>query len=133
MCVVKGVEVCVLDRLDPKKECDCIVTERDVEKRKVMDWDLDFVHNKCDNCKKIENENQEDMDTDGVGDLCDNCVDTPNRDQVDDDYDQIGDKCDDGVVISPNNEVEVQEETSYDKKSMVAALMEKLLEMYYSE
>ena len=45
MCVVKGVEVCVLDTLDPKKECDCIVTEEDEEKRKVMDWDLDFVHN----------------------------------------------------------------------------------------
>ena len=133
MCVVKGVEVCVLDRLDPKKECDCIVTERDVEKRKVMDWDLDFVHNKCDNCKKIANENQEDMDTDGVGDLCDNCVDTPNRDQVDDDNDQIGDACDDRVVISPYNEVQEQEETNDDKKSMAAALMEKLLEMYYSE
>ena len=68
-----------------------------------------------------------------VGDICDNCVDTPNRDQVDDDNDQIGDKCDDRVVILPYNEVQEQEETSYDKKSMAAALMQKLLEMYYSE
>ena len=133
MCVVKGVEVCVLDRLDPKKECDCIVTETDAKKRKEMDWDLDFVHDKCDNCKKVENENQEDSDSDSVGDICDNCVYKSNRDQVDDDYDQIGDACDPYVVISPYNEVQEQEEMNYDKKSMAAALMEKLLEMYYSE
>ena len=133
MCVVKGVEVCVLDRLDPEKLCDCIVTEEDVEKRKLIDWDLDFVHNNCDNCRYRQNPNQEDSDGDSVGDICDNCVDTPNRDQVDDDYDQIGDKCDPYVAPSPYNEVQEQEETNYDKKSMAAALMEKLLEMYYSE
>ena len=133
MCVVKGVEVCVLDRLDLKKECDCIVTEEDEEKRKEMDWDLDFVHDKCDNCKKVKNENQEDSDSDSVGDICDNCDYKSNRDQVDDDYDQIGDACDPYVDPSPYNEVQEQEETNYDKKSMAAALMEKLLEMYYSE
>ena len=45
MCVVNDVEVCVLDRLDPKKECDCIVNETDAKKGKEMDWDGDFVHN----------------------------------------------------------------------------------------
>ena len=65
-----------------------------------------------------------------MGDICDNCVDTPNQDQVDYDDDKIGDKCDSRVVISPHGEVQEQEETNYDKKSMAAALMEKLLEMY---
>ena len=66
MCVVKGVEVCVEDKLDPKKECDCIVIFNETEAKqnpeqyakilKQMDWDGDYVHNKCDNCKKIDNE-----------------------------------------------------------------------------
>ena len=67
-----------------------------------------------------------------VGDICDNCIDKSNRDQVDDDHDQIGGECDNRIDISPK-EVQKQEEINYDKKSMAAALMEKLLEMYYSE
>ena len=116
----------VLDRLDPEKLCVCIITERDVEKRKLID---DFVHNNCDNCRYRQNPNQEDSDGDMVGDICDNCIDKSNRDQVDDDHDQIGDECDNRIDISPN---EVQKQ-NYDKKSMAAALIEKLLEMYYSE
>ena len=108
--------MCVLDKRDPKKECDCIVTEEDPDKRNKMDWDGDFVHNKCDNCKFTQNANQRDNNTDGVGDLCEKCggeEPCPNLPQYD--------------------EVQEQEETNYDKKSMVAALMEKLLEIYYSE
>ena len=85
-----------------------------------MDWDGDFVHDKCDNCKKIDNENQHDDDNDGVGNRCDKC-------------DNRGKKPCNERPISPHGEVQEQEETNYDKKSMVAALMEKLLEMYNSE
>jgi hypothetical protein len=45
------------------------------------DADRDTVADRCDNCKNVENPNQEDTDGDGVGDACDNCVSVANRNQ----------------------------------------------------
>ena len=125
MCVVKGVEVCVETRLDPKELCDCIVTETDFKTRKEMDWDLDFVHDKCDNCQRVENEDQKDRDFDGVGDLCNNCVNKANRDQRDSD---IGNECED----QDDGNSQEEEETD-NNKNLATAIMQKLMEWYYSK
>ena len=132
ICVVKGIEVCVSDKLDPERECDCIVTEPDRQKRKRIDWDLDFIHDNCDNCKNTENEDQKDTDGDSVGDLCDKCVYVPDRLQKDADKDGIGDACDDYNNISPYFEADEQEEPN-DNKNIATAIIEKLLELYYNK
>ena len=119
--------MCVSDEHDPDEECDCIVTEPNRQKRKEMDWDLDFIHNKCDNCRKTENEDQKDRDGDSVGDLCDICPDDADRLQKDDDNDGIGNACD--PIYNPSPYIQEKEKD----KSIAAAVMEKLLEMYYSE
>ena len=129
ICVVKGVEVCVSTALDPEKECDCIVTEPDQQKRKEMDWDLDFIHNNCDNCRTTPNADQKDRDGDSVGDLCDICPNNADRLQKDDDRDGIGNACDDDNNFLP---LRVQEEDN-DNKPVIAEIMQKLLEMYYME
>ena len=122
-CDVKGVKVCVKTILDPKKECDCILTYQN----RIIDLDLDFIHNNCDNCRKVANGDQKDEDGDSVGDECDNCKTDKNRDQMDRDGDKMGDVCD------PYTEVSPFQAQAQDKKSMAAAIMEKLMEMYYSE
>ena len=96
---MKGVEVCVSDKLDPDEKCDCIVTEPNRLKRKRMDWDLDFIHDKCDNCRYTVNPEQEDRDSDGIGDRCDFCYNIPNRPPVDKDHDGIPDACDSTINI----------------------------------
>ena len=131
VCIVKGVEVCVSDEHDPDKECDCIVTEQNLEKRKEMDWDLDFIHNNCDNCWRTLNADQEDRDGDSVGDLYDICPDDADRLQKDDDNDGIGNECDPDYNPLPYLS-DIQKKDSNDK-SIAAAVIEKLLEMYYSE
>ena len=88
------------------KDCNCIVrgfrlTEEDRELQKRIDWDLDFIHNSCDNCKYTDNADQLDSDKDGVGDRCDNCVSVANPDQTDSDRDGRGDECDDFLNTSP--------------------------------
>ncbi|MEE8576316.1 MAG: M14 family zinc carboxypeptidase, partial [candidate division Zixibacteria bacterium] len=60
----------------------------------IEDADVDYVHDGCDNCPAITNEDQADADADGAGDVCDNCPDLANSDQLDTDGDGIGDACD---------------------------------------
>ena len=116
--------MCVKDTEDPNEECNCILTVRSA----LLDFDHDYVHNKCDNCWKTFNSNQTDTDGDGVGDVCDNCQSVRNRDQRDSDKDRIGDKCDTHYDISP-----YVQELNGDKKDVVSGIMEMLLEMYSSK
>ena len=58
-----------------------------------------------DNCRYVENEEQNDTDVDNVGDVCDNCPHTANTNQLDSDGDGAGDACDldnDNDLISKN-------------------------------
>ena len=79
ICIVNGVEVCVKDVLDPGKQCNCILTKAYQQE----DFDADFIHNNCDNCKKIYNPDQTDEDGNSIGDICDNSPKSFNRDQTD--------------------------------------------------
>jgi hypothetical protein len=58
------------------------------------DADGDFVHDLCDNCPAVPNNDQLDADGDGVGDICDNCPLAANPSQADGDGDLVGDACD---------------------------------------
>ena len=87
-----------------------------------MDSDGDGVGDACDNCVSRKNKSQRDDDNDGIGNSCDNCKDVYNPNQLDSDctvksmaFDE-----DDNVI------------TESDKNSLAAQIMEKLLEMYYS-
>ena len=46
---------------------------------------MDGVGDECDNCRLLQNFNQDDSDRDGVGDTCDNCTKIPNPAQNSDD------------------------------------------------
>ena len=122
--------MCVSDNLDPDEECDCIVTEPDYQKRKRMDWDGDFIHNKCDNCFKVVNADQRDRDGDSIGDACDKCPDDFSRGPEfgkDSDRDGIPDVCD---KDTPPPYIQAEEEENDNDRSVIAAIMEKLLKMY---
>lgn len=121
------------------------------------DWDHDGIPDRCDNCKKVKNYNQKDSDGDGIGDRCDNCPNKKNydqkdwdrdgvgqvcdncpkhynKDQADSDGDGIGDACDRKHMASAmeaprDREGYVDEE---DEESLASSIMERLLEMYYS-
>ena len=84
------------------------------------DRDWDGIGDICDNCPSRSNRNQGDRDEDGVGNACDNCRDTPNSDQTDTDGDGVGDACDDDNLPSDK------------EKNLAAEIMEKLLELYFS-
>ena len=84
-----------------------------------------------------------DKDGDGIADKCDNCPDDPNEDQLDSDGDGWGDVCDTckykflpGTYMSrcKNNDdsAESANASTHDRKGVAAEIMEKLLEMYYS-
>ncbi|MDI6730084.1 MAG: S8 family serine peptidase, partial [Candidatus Altarchaeum sp.] len=63
------------------------------------DTDRDGVGNACDNCPRVYNPEQNDTDQDGVGDACDNCPKVYNPDQKDTNNNSKGDACDCGDGI----------------------------------
>jgi len=78
-------------------DCDGLIDEDALG----VDTDGDGVHNLCDNCLLVPND-QTDLDSDGVGDLCDNCPTSVNPLQNDSDDDGVGDACDNcPAVINP--------------------------------
>ena len=129
ICTVKGVKVCVKDSDDPKKDCHCLLTEID----SIQDFDKDYVHNRCDNCLKISNGDQMDTDSDSIGDACDNCPSKSNRDQSNEDGDQYGDVCDPHFDTGPFLSEVVEQELDDNKKNIATAIVERLLELYYSK
>ena len=68
-----------------------------------LDYDGDYIRNECDNCVKVINPGQEDRDNNTVGDSCD-FMDAREQD-----------------LDGPN------------LKEIAAAIMEKLVEMYYNK
>ena len=91
------------------------------------DGDEDRVGDACDNCLKMRNTNQADTDEDGVGNQCDNCRFVKNPDQRADDPARFGDQC----TERPPGMAEEYDEYE-DKKGLVTEIMERLMEMYYS-
>ena len=104
-----------------------------------------------DNCRTTPNKNQFDSYRDGVGDACDNCKNTPNPKQQDWDGDGVGNPCDNcrhacnpeqddpgkyGASCTTKSLGQPCPESGLfgasDKTSLAAEIMEKLLEMYYS-
>ncbi|CEG13593.1 hypothetical protein MSIBF_A4240002 [groundwater metagenome] len=72
------------------------------------DTDGDGIGYACDNCKNVNNSDQNDTDGDGIGDICDNCKYISNTNQADSDNDGAGDACDndadnDGINNSNDN------------------------------
>ena len=105
-----------------------------------------------DNCPKVYNPRQYDSDRDSVGDICDNCCYDKNKQQFDKDKDGIGNACDKSLnFYNPEESEKVlvgeqcMERTpnmmyyddndqfgTSDKEDLAVEIMEKLLEMYYS-
>lgn len=99
----------------------------------------------------MKNSNQTDEDGDKIGDVCDNCRNMKNKNQNDDDKDNYGNACDTcRYVYNPQQEVNafdvygrdtcenekksasVNNDENGIKDSLAAQIMEKLLQMYYS-
>ena len=123
---MNGVRVCVNNGDDPQEECRCLITEDSGP-----DFDDDQVLDICDNCRKVYNSDQNDTDDDGIGDICDNYKNVTNADQKDYDLDKLGDVCD----PSPRDvrPYVLEQEVNGNRKPIVAEIMEKLLELYFSK
>jgi len=87
----------------------------------VSDRDGDGVPDKCDNCRNQRNLDQSDKDEDGVGDACDTCPST---------FSSHIKRCYAGAVKQAA--VSAAGASHDEDKNLVANIMEKLLEMYYS-
>ena len=96
--------------------------------------DRDRFGDACDNCPSKRNDNQADVDGDGVGNACDNCRFFPNPGQDPGDPARLGSQCTTrppsamGMEYDYGDELDMESE----KKNLAAQIMEKLLEMYYS-
>jgi hypothetical protein len=97
-----GRKVCLRDAVDTN--CECLLESRS----RSLDWDGDFIRNDCDNCPKLKNPDQKDADGNGVGDSCEYR----------------------GPTSGPNIQEQELEETN--TKDVIALIMKKLLETYYS-
>ena len=101
---------------------------RTVKNRQQENRDDDTYGDACDNCKSVTNENQNDWDGDGWGNACDNCRYACNTNQ--DDPQNYGASCTTRSLGIPCPDEDVL--VASDKKGLAAEIMEKLLEMYYS-
>ena len=88
----------------------------------MSDKDGDTIPDNCDNCPDDSNPDQKDRDGDGWGDECDSCPDVflPF---------QYAKNCKGKGEIQVSNPLE--EMSQERKQSLVAEIMEKLLDMYY--
>ena len=99
------------------------------------DTDSDGYGDVCDNCPYQPNDNQADVDEDGVGNACDNCRFVPNRDQTDSDGDGVGDACQTQTqnAYYPMGRGDSDDKMTAEEKGLLVQIMEKLLDVYYSD
>ena len=95
------------------------------------DRDDDTVGDPCDNCPGDSNTNQADKDGDGWGNVCDNCRLIPNKDQTDSDGDGVGDACE-SLAQEAYLAEEGRKMSAEDERHLLVKIMEKMLEIYYS-
>ena len=99
--------------------------------------DRDDYGDACDNCPLRKSKNINDADGDGVGNPCDNCRYVYNPQQLDSEADNPNCNVRPAYLMDYDEyEVEEEEEddavTDSDKKALATQIMEKLLQLYYS-
>ncbi|CAI8038078.1 Thrombospondin-2 [Geodia barretti] len=113
----------------------------------IVDRDRDGVEDICDNCPQFANPNQENGDNDATGDACDpdndndgiidvldNCQYVSNPDQRDSDRDGVGDACETETqnAYKQLGGGGVGRDITAEKKSLLLQMMEKMMQLYYS-